>query len=525
MARRFSVEAVFKARDNISAPVSRMQNRIGRMTRSMTRGLRTTNRVVGQISASLRSGLRRGAFAATAAIASLGVSLNKVTTSADELAKQSRLIDFPIEDLQEWRFAAEQSGVSADLLDKSLGTFSKRLGEAKIGMGPLASGLSKINPELLEQLTATESLSDAFDIYIGAIRASESATERAIIANAAFSRSGIALGLIADESAEAIEALRLEQRANGVITMAQANAAEAYGDAMNSLSHTMAGFIRSVLLPMVPKITELVLVFRSWLLVNREIVSSKILEFGRLLVDNFSNIVKWAKRIGIAIGAFFALSAALKAVAVAIAVVNVAMSLNPLGLIIIAIAAVTAGIILLVRNWDTLKDSMLGFAEVVTSKVMGALSGLRFAASLMMISWAPVADFFVDLWGGVVRVFESSMDSILPIIDRVLGAVSKVTGALSAVGGVAGGIGERFGSIRSGIGERFGALSSGVGDFISGGPETSEISSPQERIARSIEETRSTSMAEVTIKDETGRAEVTSGGLGPGLTLQRSGSF
>ena len=197
MARRFSVEAVFKARDSISAPVSRMQNRIGRMTRSITRGLRTTNRVVGQISASLRSGLRRGAFAATAAIASLGVSLNKVTTNADELAKQSRLLQFPIEELQEWKFAAEQSGVSTELLDKSLGAFSKRLGEAKIGTGPLAAGLNKLNPALLEQLTATESISDAFEIYIGAIRTSESATERAALANAAFSRSGLKLANIA----------------------------------------------------------------------------------------------------------------------------------------------------------------------------------------------------------------------------------------------------------------------------------------------------------------------------------------
>jgi len=49
--------------------------------------------------------------------------------------------------------------------------------------------------------------------------------------------------------------------------------------------------------------------------------------------------------------------------------------------------------------------------------------------------------------------------------------------------------------------------------------------SPQARVARSIEEQRTTSTAEVTIKDDTGRAEVTGGKLGAGITLQPSGAM
>ena len=51
------------------------------------------------------------------------------------------------------------------------------------------------------------------------------------------------------------------------------------------------------------------------------------------------------------------------------------------------------------------------------------------------------------------------------------------------------------------------------------------VISPAERTARSIEEQRSTSTAEVTIKDDTGRAEVTGGTLGPGIKLQPTGTF
>ena len=49
MSKRFSVEAVFKAVDKITAPVSRMQNRVQRMTRSMGRGFKKLNRTVGKV--------------------------------------------------------------------------------------------------------------------------------------------------------------------------------------------------------------------------------------------------------------------------------------------------------------------------------------------------------------------------------------------------------------------------------------------------------------------------------------------
>ena len=52
-----------------------------------------------------------------------------------------------------------------------------------------------------------------------------------------------------------------------------------------------------------------------------------------------------------------------------------------------------------------------------------------------------------------------------------------------------------------------------------------QIVTPQERIARSFEERSNTSESVVTIKDETGRAEVSEGELGKGVQLRQSGEF
>jgi len=548
MAGRFSVEAVFKAVDRISAPVSRMQNRIRKMTRSIARGLRTANRAVGRMASGLGRGLRRGAVVATAAVAGLTLAIDSVANRADKLAKESRRLQFPIKDLQEFQFVAEQSGVTNELLSNSLGAFSKRLGEAAGDMGPLVSGLKKINPELLAQLKASDNVGQSFEIMIDAIRSADSATEKAALANAAFSRSGLALVNIADNSAEAIRKLRLQQRENGVITMGQAIAAEAYVDASNALKKTLTGFMQTVILPLLPLLTRLTKSFREWALSNKDIVAEDIFKYGRQLVDNFNDIVDVMKKIGIGLLVFFALSAALKTVVLVMTVASLAMTLmgGPIALLVLGIFLLIAAIIAVVYWWDEIKSAVLEFADAVVNKVitvfkslvtafknsgdsmsvlvagiallMGPIGWLIGAAALIFKHWEPIKEFFGDLWTEVVDIFDSAMNKIMSVVDRVKGAAADIVNTISNIGS---GVGDffGFGSDEAETGAPDG--SAGAGNARTG----PQIISPQERTARTIEESRTSSSAEVTIRDETGRAEVTGGSMGPGLSLQPSGAF
>ena len=548
MAGRFSVEAVFKAVDRISAPVSRMQNRIRKMTRSIARGLRTANRAVGRMASGLGRGLRRGAVVATAAVAGLTLAIDSVANRADKLAKESRRLQFPIKDLQEFQFVAEQSGVTNELLSNSLGAFSKRLGEAAGDMGPLVSGLKKINPELLAQLKASDNVGQSFEIMIDAIRSADSATEKAALANAAFSRSGLALVNIADNSAEAIRKLRLQQRENGVITMGQAIAAEAYVDASNALKKTLTGFMQTVILPLLPLLTRLTKSFREWALSNKDIVAEDIFKYGRQLVDNFNDIVDVMKKIGIGLLVFFALSAALKTVVLVMTVASLAMTLmgGPIALLVLGIFLLIAAIIAVVYWWDEIKSAVLEFADAVVNKVitvfkslvtafknsgdsmsvlvagiallMGPIGWLIGAAALIFKHWEPIKEFFADLWTEVVDIFDSAMNKIMSVVDRVKGAAADIVNTISNIGS---GVGDFFG-----FGSDEAETDAPDGSAGAGNARTGpQIISPQERTARTIEESRTSSSAEVTIRDATGRAEVTSGSMGPGLSLQPSGAF
>ena len=506
MAGRFSVEAVFKAVDRVTAPVSKMQNRVQKFTRNMSRGLHKANRALNKVIGGLKRGasvaLKFGGVAVAAGITATAVAINKVANAADELAKRTRRLKFPIEEFQEWQFVAEQSGISTAEFDKSIEKFTKGVGEARAGTGTLVTILKKSNPELLKQITSASNAAEAYELYMQGLRNTENQLDKTALATAGFGRTGAKFLNITEQSTEAIKALRKEQKENGVITAQQAKFAEDYNDATNSLQKSLGGLLQNVLLPMLPKITKLVRTFREWIIANKDLIRAnvaklfediktaifKVVDSMRQMnretsiFDNIKEVIigmvrvfgflaEHGKTIAIIIGGIVALSLTLKAFTIIMAAVNLVMSLNPFGLILLAIAAFIGVVALIIENWE------------------------------------PIKDFFSNLWDDVVGIFDSALAKIMGIVDKVKGAVSFVTGAVSN------------------------AASSaldfiGLGDDEGGtGPAGPQVVTPQERVARTIEEQRKTSTAEVTIRDETGRAEVTGGSLGTGLQLQSSGGF
>ena len=127
------------------------------------------------------------------------------------------------------------------------------------------------------------------------------------------------------------------------------------------------------------------------------------------------------------------------------------------------------------------------------------------------MAWGGIVGFFGGIWDSIAESFKSSL-------GWVLDKLSAITGFVRGAGRSAAGIDDSTGD--------------GAGGADAGSSAGSGVIPPEDRAARlmsqSISETISTerSMSEVTIKDETGRAEVTnqSGGGAP-LKLQSSGAF
>lgn len=495
MAGRFAIDTVFKAMDRVTAPVSKMQRSVGKFTKSMERGIRRVNNRLTRMAKHLRTGLLIGITALTGAFAAAGFSIKKVADRADELAKTARIIDMPIEDLQKYQFVAEQSGLSTDELTKSLEILDKGVGQAKAGTGLLITALKKTDPVLLRQLKTTKNTAQAFNLVMKALKKIKDPMLKAELATGAFGRQGFKLINISKLSVKQLNKLKKEAEANGLITEKQAEAAEAFNDQLNSLNHTFQGIIQDSLLPMMPLLKEYLANIQKWILAHRKLIIAKVETFFKLLGKAVAFLVKHAKTIGIFVTAFLSLLVVLRAFIIVMTAVNLVMDANPVGLVVIAIAALVAGIIFAIKHWKLLKTAVMD--------VLDPFHMLRSSINFFKVALKSMADFFVTLFTKI----ESKIQGIVRFFKRILAPFKKTIDVNAKV------TTHKVDSMAN----RAQALGMKSGLF--------KMLSPQQRTAQAINETKTTNTSEVTIKDETGKAEVTKGILGNGLILQKSGAF
>lgn len=517
MASRFSVDAVFKAIDKISAPVSKMQSRVSRFTRSMDRGFRNANRSVDNVNGRLMrtGGVMAGAFAAGAGTAV--VALNKVADAADDLAKTSRRIDFPIEDLQEWQFVASQSGVDTKLFNSSLGAFTKRLGEARAGSGALVTLLKKTDTALLDQITSAGSSSEAFEILINKLRTTTNASDRAALASAAFSRAGLKLANISDNSADAIERLRKEQRQNGIITMQQAKVMEAYNDSVDSLKRSVFGLTADAVAPLAPGLTNVAKATRGWIVENRKLVSQRLAEGIKFIVDNADNLGQIALGLVKVLGAWLAMTVALKVATMAFNLVMLVSRVLTIGWTVASKVMVATGW-LAVGMFKAIRFGVLAFNLALAANPIGLIVtavGLLIAAGVALaMNWDKVAATMSGVWESIKSATKTGVDFISSLMQGILAPFKMIKDGIGSIISAAGGL---LGS----------DTSVEVKDGTTGTLPSQQVITAAEQTARSIEERRTTSTAELMIRDETGRAELRQDAnvAGAGIQLEASGAF
>ncbi len=523
---RFSVEAVFKAVDKVTAPVSRMQDRFGRFTRSMEKGLKSVNKFVDHLGEKLMHvGEKIGEVAEKFAVltgiefAAIAETINSVAEATDELGKRAKRLAFPIEALQEWEYVAKQSGVSTEDFDNAIEKFSKNVGLAKMRTGPLLASLERYNPALLRQIRHAKDAGAAFDIYIKAIKKTKDSNVQAALIGVGFGKGAASMLNMVKRTTASIEEFRKEIRENGLATEEDAERSERYVEALNSLKGAFQGLVRNIVMPLLPDITEKLHQWREWLLVHRDIIRIKITEFisksvealkrfvgilidiGQkhdvigLLTKGFELLLKtieWLDKNGQTVLKTImwvgGLVLALKGLIGVLTLVNLVMAANPLTLILIGVGLLAAGIYLLVTHWSEFKNVVIDTAKAI-------------------VKWFfPVGTMMRDMWDGIVDTATRSIDKIMFAIQRIKDAIAVVIGAPGKTWDWATG-------------------KLGYNDMAPADASEPSIVSPQERVARSIEEKRQVSSAEVTIRDETGRATLTRGRLGNGVTLQRTGAF
>lgn len=169
--------------------------------------------------------------------------------AADKIGKTAKALNLSAEALQEYRFAAQQSGVETRGLDDSFRRFNRRLGEfANSGAGPAAKALGLLNVNVRDTGGAVRPTQVVLDDVIDQLVRVENQSQRAALAAQLFGDDfGPKLVPLLDEGSAGIARLRQEARDLGiVISNESVAAAERAQDSFGRLEAVMRGRVIKV---------------------------------------------------------------------------------------------------------------------------------------------------------------------------------------------------------------------------------------------------------------------------------------
>ena len=184
--------------------------------------------------------------------------------------------------------------------------------------------------------------------------------------------------------------------------------------------------------------------FTEWVETGGQLLAQDIAGYLTTIAQNMETIVKWGKRIGVVVGVLYGFSLAVKAVAVAMSILNT------------AVAAVKATVTVLTGVMKAARVAMIAFNAIAALNPF-VLIGMAIAGAVVLVVsfWDEISEFFGKLWGGAKKVagavgswfgdvFETVKQLLAPLTDVIVGyfefAVGLIVIAFSPVAKVLEGI-------------------------------------------------------------------------------------
>lgn len=201
---------------------------------------------------------------------------------------------------------------------------------------------------------------------------------------------------------------------------AAAEAANTTSGKMANLSIQMGEAKESIGAALLPVVTSLI---------------EKLIPLATWAQENTKIVLILAGVIGGLAGAVLAVNAAMKVYQATLVVVraaqmafNVVLAANPIGIVIVALAALAAAFVIAYKKSET-------FREFVNKLFDAIKTGIKFAVEAITGFLDNVFDFFDRVFGGIVSGVRTALD----LIGKLTGAISRIP-SLPNIGGAIGGL-------------------------------------------------------------------------------------
>ena len=393
-------------------------------TKGAVAGLKQLNRAVGgQMSKTdkVLSGIRKAAIPATAALAGLGVGAKKAVDAAadmnEALSKNEVLFTTQAKDVAKWsKGMAKGFGISRKAALDAAGTFAT-FGKSAGLQGANLSAFSTDLTELASDLASFNNTSpeEAIEALGSALRGEAEPMRKygVLLDDASLRQEALAQGLIKTTK----QALTPQQKVLAAQKLILKQTADAQGDyartsdsaanrqkALRAQLENVTAELGNALLPAFTMLVGWMQKAATWASQNTTTV--------KVLIATFGGLAAAIVAANVALKAYTVAAKAAKAAQVAL---NAAMRLNPIGIVVTALAALVAGIVIAYKKSETFRgivqkvwDWIKKLANVIKTVAKGAFAALK---------------TYIDIATAPMRALIAAMEKIISLARKVKSAI------------------------------------------------------------------------------------------------------
>ena len=186
----------------------------------------------------------KGVVAGLIGAAGLGAMVTKLADVADKIGKTSDRLGIGTEDLQKFRFAAEQSGVEVSTFDMALQRFTRRTAEAAEGTGVAKAALEEMGISLINNDGTLKSNSILLREIADAFANTTDQTQKVKLAFKLFDSEGVKMVNMLQQGSGAIDAMGNQlESVGGIINDKAIKASEQFNDRLNIMTQSVKGLL------------------------------------------------------------------------------------------------------------------------------------------------------------------------------------------------------------------------------------------------------------------------------------------
>lgn len=473
MAAGFNLRAVYSVVDRGTKQmrsqlkwVRSMKREYGQLRRSlrnfadvsgitmMSRGLRRAVGLAGQLAAKLKLAVGLGAAAGGALLVRW---VQSFAAEGDLAAKAAQRLGYNVRTLQADKYAAARSGVDETVFANGMRTLNLQVARAARGDENLKGLFNQMGVNIRDANGELRSAGDLLPEVAEAFKKNTNATLRNAMAAQLFETEGVNMITMLAGGAEGLMGFRREaERLGGVMGERLLALAEDYSDAMTDNGEAIKGVRNAIMGELLPVVTPMIRAFTEWVVVNKEIIATKVSDF-ILEVVAAARSFDWAGLVADVRGFLGSVNSTVEAIGgwktalIGLVVVMNAGALVAMGQLVssMALFVVGAGQLALVVGGTLVAGigQLIGYLVLLAPYVAGAIAAtwswtaafLMFPGTWVVLAliaafvalvyyWDDVVEAFSDGWDWVASTFESGWQKIKPIIDALQQGWSYLTG-------------------------------------------------------------------------------------------------